>query len=104
MPLARGAPQAPLCDDGLETVKLTLAKGVGSRGASLDDIRQERPSHKSFIRSSIGQSRDEGLKQDQFATLAEPQFGVEAWPDEYRPNALPQQTQMKLPSKEECLR
>jgi putative transposase len=81
--LVRGRPDAIVCDNGPEFVRLALDQWASDHGIRLDFIRPGHPVENAFIESFNGNLRDECLNLHHFASLAEAQAIIEQWRAEY---------------------
>jgi putative transposase len=81
--LARGLPQALVCDNGPECVSQALDQWAADRGVRLDFIRPGRPVEHCFIERFNGRFRDECLNLHHFPTMAEARERIEHWRQEY---------------------
>ena len=76
-------PRSITVDHGTEFQSRALEDWAYRRGVLLDFIHPGKPVENAFIESSNGRRRDECLKVEQFASVADAQAKIEAWRVDY---------------------
>lgn len=79
----RGLPRSIVCDNGPEFAGKALDLWAHQRGVALQFIRPGKPIENAFVESFNGKFRDECLSVHWFSNLADAQYHIERWRQDF---------------------